>query len=262
MRGRLPEFAIMAGSLWRALVAGALLSLCSTSLQAGIVFSSSFETPVLSPTTPQQPVNPGSYLQVWGGQTVDGWTVHGSDVVLMHTTYNEPFPGLGNPTFNSQDGDQSLDITGVGNTTPLNAISRLVDLEVGAQYLLSFYVGRADSSTGYYQTPATIGLSIDGSSIIDFTNSNLTSQMVNWQLFTYTFTALTSQTSILFKNQTPHFSPEGENNFAGLDDVRLEYLSGPASIATTPEPASLSMAALGLATFLCGRSRWGRKAKP
>lgn len=184
--------------------------------------------------------DPGSSVIYAGGSTIgtNGWVVTGVDVLVLSNTYIEP-----GTTFNSHSGDNALDITGSGNSSPTNGVSQLVATLAGQGYELSFFVGRADD-TGrtpkrFYTSPSSVGLVITGSGTLlahtTFTNANVTPKAVNWELFTVSFTADSSSTTIAFLNDTPAVDAGG-NNYAGLDDVSLRAI---------PEPSSLVCLGLG-----------------
>ena len=185
-----------------------------------------FETPV---------VGAGSFTTYGTGSTaITGWTVVGSDVLLVNTTYGEL--GQGITSFAAQSGVQSIDVTGAGNTSPNNGITQSFATTPGQGYQIGFFVGRAAGGTNY-ATPSTVDLSINGGARASFTNSNSTAGAVNWQQFFSTFTATGTTTTVSFLNGTPTTSGGG-NNFAGLDNV---------SIVVVPEPATALLLAVPLA---------------
>jgi hypothetical protein len=189
---------------------------------------------------------PGTYLTFAPGQQLgsSGWTVigpSGTEVTLIKTTYNETFSGYS--LFQSQEGQNSLDITGLGNRGPNVGITQNVQTVVGTSYLLSFYVGRITPTGGPsapYAHPATIDLKIDSGSRISFTNADITEGMNNWKRFSYNFTAINTMTTISFLNAT-----QADTNQAGLDNISIA-----SSGNTVPEPACcwlVCMGVLGLA---------------
>ncbi len=202
---------------------------------ADLIADGGFENPSLSS---------GGLKDYTGGEVIgSAWTVLGNDVLLIQTQYGEP--GNGIASFNAEEGSNSLDITGSGNTGSTDGVTQSVATTIGTTYQLSFYVGRAEGTNSYYAAPATIDLSIDGGSSVAYTNSNITAGHVNWEQFTTTFVATGTSTSITFRNGTP--SPTA---FAGLDNVDLEPLS-------VPEPSTLALCLVGGVCAL-GR-RWSNR---
>ena len=125
-------------------------------------------------------------------------------------------------------------ITGHGNTGPTDAIQQIVATTVGQNYILSFYVGRAQSNNGNstYQGPATVDLSINGGGAVGFTNTDAPPPgFGDWANFSTTFIATGSTTTITFLNGTG-----GQTYYAGLDNV---------SMVEVPEPSTLVLSALG-----------------
>ncbi|MGA2032382.1 MAG: DUF642 domain-containing protein [Thermoguttaceae bacterium] len=194
-------------------------ALCPGVIQAALIADGGFETPVL-PSGAAQFFTPGQYIGPW---LVLG--SGGANVALIQTNYSE-YNGVNNGLlqFNAQEGLNSLDLTGAGNTGPTSGVQQTIGTTLGQAYLVSFYVGRA-AGNGYYATAATDDLSINGGPRVPFTNSNATPGHDNWQEFTYTFTATGPSTTITFYNDTPYGTNE-----AGLDNV---------NVTPVPEPASL-----------------------
>lgn len=207
----------------------------SGSLRADFILNGGFETPVITP---------GAAVDVVGGSTaITSWTVLGNDVFLLSNTYAEPSFGI--TQFNSHSGLNAIDITGNGNTGAADGIQQVVTgLTPSTAYTLSFWVGRAQSNNGtsFYQDPATVGLSINGGSTMNFTNSFTTSGVVTWEQFSVTFTATSPSTTITFLNDTP-----SNTNYAGLDDVSL--VAAPLSV---PEPSSLALCGISGIMALIG----------
>jgi hypothetical protein len=169
------------------------------------------------------------------GFNLDGWTVtgdSGNSVFYLKNDYVEP--GI---TFPSHGGDFSVDLTGAGNTSPLDGVFQNVATTIGSRYKLTFWIGNQASfggaSSTFYSTASTAGLWINDVLAGDFTNADETSATVNWQQFTYGFTATSASTKIAFLNNTPVI-----DNYLGLDDV---------SLTAVPEPASWAMMIAGFA---------------
>ncbi len=187
----------------------------------------------------------GGYVVYNAGDTIGGggWTVlgaGGNSSLNAHTAYVEP--GV---AFVSQAGANALDLTGAGNTGPLDGIIQTVATTVGQAYLLSFYVGNADGN-GNYLLPSSLTLSIGGGTPVTYTNSDITAGTINWKYFSTSFVASSSSTSIQFNNATAI-----GDNYAGLDTVVL---------SAVPEPATWAMMIAGFG-IVGGAMRRQRKAK-
>ena len=142
-------------------IASALaLGLAAPSVAATIV-NGSFELPAL-PT--------GGRSSYFGGQNLGGWTVLGNDILLLQTTYSES--GNGVPAFTAQEGFNSVDLTGGGNTGLTDGVQQSIATNIGETYRLSFYVG-VGKGNGLYSSPSVANLSINGGAKTVFTNSNL-----------------------------------------------------------------------------------------
>lgn len=191
---------------------------------ANLVINGGFESPAVAS---------GGFSTFAGGSGLLGWSVAGSNVVLIDTAYTE-----GGLVFNPNGGTSSVDLTGVANTGPANALQQSIDTETGL-YRLTFYVGNA-SPTGQngavYSLASTINLSINGGAVMAFTNGDNTPFRINWKRFDVDFAAI-GPTTLTFSNGTPL-----GDNFAGLDDVSVTLR--PAS-GVIPEPASWAMMIAG-----------------
>lgn len=223
----------------RAAFAVLVLAAAAGQASAAVITNGGFEA---------NPAPNGSYIQAFGGDTtsIPGWTVTGADVLVIDADYIEPGNGVGGgtQTFNANSGQNAVDLTGAGNTSPADGIFQDVATVAGQAYSLSFYVGRAIGGA-VYSTPSTVDLQIDGGAVQSFTNALLgADNTIVWQLFTTTFVATDATTTILFSNGTPV-----GNNYAGLDDV---------SISAVPEPGTMSLLALGGFGLAGG---WYRKRK-
>ena len=210
-----------------------VLTCPAAAAHANLIVDGGFEVPFLLP---------GAAVGVSGGGSIGAWSVVGAGVAHIETSYGEP--GNGITAFNSQEGLNSLDLTGLGNEGPTSGVEQGVATTVGQTYRLSFFVGRAGGNAPFYVTPATVDLSIDGGPRLGFTNSGLTPGFNNWQEFTIFFDAALPTTTLTFYNGTP--GPTAE---AGLDDVVLE----PA--AAVPEPATATLLCAGVTALIALRFR-------
>jgi len=185
---------------------------------ANLLANGGFESPVQSPGGAQT-FAPGQTLPSVG----PGWTVignAGTSIYLLQNTYNEPWNSVSQ--FNAQEGANSVDLSGPANVGSSAGVRQTVAVTPGHTYVLSFWVGRVTPTGGpggVYPSAATVDLVVDGGSRLHFTNSNVTNGMINWEQFSYTFSATSTQVSIDFLNGTP--SPPLGSNEAGLDGVSL-----------------------------------------
>ncbi len=193
----------------------------AVSAQANLIVDGGFEVPI---------ANPNTFIQVTGGNMAGAWNVVGNDVLVIKNTYSEAPPIV----FNSQEAVQALDITGAGNTGLSNGVWQDVATTVGQEYSLSFWVGRSQGQSGdnRYQTPAAVRLFVDSTLVNTYTNSNtVTVGTVGWEQFTYTFFAQNATTRVEFLNGVPTQGNPGWSNYAGLDDVQMEAVPEPFTMA-------------------------------
>jgi hypothetical protein len=209
-----------------------LLFVLSFDSRAAVIRNGGFEDPIV----------PDRFLVFTAGQQLgtNGWTVigpSGATVMLLKTTYDEPFGGYS--LFDAQEGQNSLDITGLRNEGPNVGVSQVIDTVIGKGYEISFYVGRITPTGGPndpYAHPATIDLKIDSGTRISFTNSDITEGRNNWKKFSYAFTALNDTTTISFLNAT-----RLDTNQAGLDGISIS-----STIEPVPEPSTAWLIGLSL----------------
>jgi hypothetical protein len=183
----------------------------------------------------------GNILTYTPGEVIGaGWMAEGgpnSNVLVLSSSYTEP--GV---NFSPHSGTYALDITGAGNQGTFVGINQTVSLTPGTNYGLTFWVGNVTgdgtpgSNSAVYAGVSTIALLVDGTQVGLFTNSNVTVGNVNWEEFTYDFTAAFSSELIEFQNATT------ADNYAGLDDVSIATVT-----AAVPEPSIWAMMILGFA---------------
>lgn len=216
----------------------ALLAASAAPAHANLITNGSFENPS---------VPAGSYTNYTTGSLgITGWTVVGPEASVVSGTFAQY--GI---TFQAQDGNQWLDLTGLGTNNNNDGVSQNVATTIGQTYQLSFYVGSATDNNLFFA--ATVDLSINGGARQSFTNSTAPTNMLDWKLFTVQFTATTSTTNITFFNG----NNSSANNVSGLDNVTLDAVVAPA-----PEPASIMLFSIGAAAVVIDavRRRRGIKA--
>jgi hypothetical protein len=209
-----------------------LIVVCAFSTAAGVargnlISNGSFET-----ETPA--VAAGTFQDFATGSTgISGWTVTGpSDTGLSAVSTSFGQSGV---TFEAQSGNIWLDLTGDG-TNSSEGISQSVTTVGGTSYALTFYVGNTTGG-GVFGTTSTAGLKINGTQVGSFENSTADATGLNWQQFTYNFTASGTSTTIEFDNLDP-----SNDNSNGLDNVDLEL-----GTSTVPEPSTFGLVGLALA---------------
>jgi hypothetical protein len=168
----------------------------------------------------QVTVGAGSFANLSGGSTaLTGWTVVGSLVTVINTSYVES--GI---TFNAQSGSQWLDLTGPASNLASNGVTQDVPTTIGEFYRLSFWVGSATNNFNIFAS--TVDLSIGGGPRLSFTNPTAPRSSMDWQLFSADFVATSALTNITFLNGS---GPN--NNLSGLDNVTLEVIPAPSAVA-------------------------------
>ncbi len=196
----------------------------ATDAYASIIVNGSFEDPAV-------PV--GTYQNFLAGSTaITGWTVVGIDSSVVNATYSQN--GI---VFNSQDGNQYLDLAGVNSNSTSSGVTQTISTLVGVNYLVSFYVGSA--TDGFQHFPSTVDLTIDSGPRVGYTNPNAPTTSVDWKLFTVPFTAQSTTTTLTFQNGSA-----SSNYLGALDNVSVTVNA----VNAVPEPSSFAV--FVLTTFL------------
>lgn len=215
----------------RVLCAALALVSSATALGANLLSDGSFE----SPTVPV-----GGFSNFGTGASMGSWTVVGPQASIVSGSFVQN--GI---SFLAQDGVQWVDLTGDGSNAS-EGVQQSAATVPGHTYLLSFWVGNVNNPGGIFGTTSTVDLMINGASHGAFTNSCTTCTTAQaWEQFTTSFVATGPTTMVTFLNGD---GPADNSN--GLDNV---VLTGQA--AGVPEPATLSLLALGLAGTLWRRRR-------
>jgi hypothetical protein len=205
--------------------------------------------------------NPGFESNVIGGlaltlatgdtTSLPGWTVTGACggncIGILANGYTES-SNVGTLHFLAHGGNQSLDLTALNNSL-VGGLQQVISLTGGQSYALSFWVGNMDNRASNYSLPSTVQVVVNGVSLGNFTNSNNTNNVTNWQQFTTAFTAVAGNNTVQFVNATPV-----SDFMAGLDDVSLDL----ATQTSVPEPATFGFVVAGLAVAALVRRRSNR----
>ena len=190
-----------------------------TASAQNLVVNGSFELPVLPANTP------ALYAT---GTDIGGWHVVGlGDVAVLNGSFTQA--GL---TFSHQDGVQSLDLTGLTNTSA--GISQFLLTSPGTLYDLSFHVGNVQSTGPVWGTTSAVQVRVNGAPLTVASNSGGPTGSLGWQRFDFHFTAASASTELSF------FNLDGpRDNVNQIDAVSVT--------SAVPEPATFALFALGLA---------------
>jgi len=208
-----------------------LIAVAGINARASLITNGSFETT-------STPVTAGSFnLYTPGATGLTGWTIvgtTGTNVADVSGTFAQS--GI---SFLAEDGANWLDLTGLSSNNDTEGVAQTIATNIGDQYMLTFWVGNVDSPTTGFGVTSTVDVSANGTSLGAFKNSCTTCTTTQtWQMFTTTFTATGTSTTLQFLNGDP-----STDNSNGLDNISLVD-NGPAS--STPEPSSTLLLGSGV----------------
>lgn len=197
-----------------ALTSAAVLAVPVAGKATNVVTNGSFED-----TTNFVPNSQDTMTLPVGSTAMPGWTVAGGEPLAWIGPTN-PF-GL-----TASDGSYFLDLTGyVTGGPPFSGVaSQTIATSPGSTYLLSFDLG----SSSTYGLPDALTAKVAAASQ---TFTSTAAGTNNWQTETLMFAATATTTTISLIG-------EAGDNYIGLDNVSVIFVSGPSAI---PEPASLAL---------------------
>jgi hypothetical protein len=199
----------------------------ATSPQANLLTNGSFESGAF--------VNEGNDTMspAAGSTVITGWTVVTDTTAWIGAT--NPF-GL-----SANNGSFFLDLTNYQAGAPFAGMSQTIATTPGATYSLSFDLG----SSTFWGRPDSITASAGGTSQT-FT-APTTGGNNDWESVLMQFVASSTTTTVLLQGA-------GGINYIGLDNVDVEFVSGPGP-GQIPEPTTLALLGLGLASLAVSRRR-------
>lgn len=188
--------------------------------QANLLSDGGFEQPLV-------PTGLGGATIFSVGSVIAGdWQVVGSasgNVAISQANY---FGGANI----AEEGIQLLDLTGNTDNNAATGVEQAFSTTAGLPYLLSFYLGTFNTALYPFSGDASAVVKLNGTAVQTATNSDAssgTSEVPDWKLFSYAFTATGSSTTLDIINNTA-----AGVGFAGLDNV---------SVSQVPEPSAGEM---------------------
>jgi hypothetical protein len=167
----------------------------------------------------EDPIVPSSAFTFFepGSTNITGWTVVGeARVTVLSTTFS-----VSPIVYNAQDGNQWLDLTGTFDVPSSQGVTQNISTMIGQPYNVEFYVGSArDVISSVF--PSTVDLQIDSGPRESFFNPAEPTTSLDWKLFTKTFTATNSTTTLTFFNGNKTL-----NLLGALDNVSVTAVPGP-----------------------------------
>jgi choice-of-anchor C domain-containing protein len=226
------------------LAAGSLLAVIGATpvARANLITNGSFEQLNLAAT----PINPYGFVTLHPGNTsLAGWSVSGNTVDVVPGTYWQPSAG-----------NWSVDLTG---TPGVGSVTQVVATTVGTTYKLSFDLAvNPENLTNEIALIKTLRATIQSSSSailaqVDYPGLAGARTKSNMQYVTETFffTATSSLSAISFASLAP-VGANAAKVYTGpvIDNVDLTPLGGGPLPPPVPEPASLTVLAIGAAALL------------
>lgn len=170
-----------------------------------------------------------------GSTVITGW------IVVTDTT---AWIGPTNPfNLSASDGSYFLDLTNYQAGSPFAGLSQTIATITGASYSLSFDLG----GSSQWGLPDSITASA-GSTSQTFVSTATTGVNNLWDSVSMQFVATSATTTVLLQGATGF-------NYIGLDNVGVEFVSGPGTGGQAPEPTTLALLGLGLAGLAAPRPR-------
>jgi len=160
-----------------------------------------------------------------GSTTIPDWTVSTSSGFIVWAQ---------SPTsdgFSAAAGTYFVDLSGLGNSSPDGALSQSLSTVNGATYTFSMDVGSANDGT--------ISASVGGQTLVLTPGTAFLVGSTSWTPETGTFIASSSTPLLTIMDETPGSS--------------VDFVDNVSITSPTPEPASLTLMAIGLAGLAAQR---------
>ncbi len=228
MVGRSPLTGIIKAFLMKITLASFTLTLAGIASAQNLVQNGSFENGLFTDT------------YGYGYQFVEPFDTNFPSWMVSHYELLRGKNGVTYDGLTSSDGDYFLDLTGSQNND-MSVITQTIQTTPGQHYRLSVDLGLAPHFNGYDQEgPITLRAHF-GADSSDF-NYHPTVPGMDWKTFSADFVAVDSFTQI----QLEGVSKPSQNSFFGLDNVKVEAV---------PEPTTIAALGLGAVAMLRRRKR-------